>query len=574
MDNLVETLQTQREELLAAHAAASDRDTARQIVQQLKSVSEELELVAAAASSSPQSALSPDLYASYLLVVLLSKNLNDARFLWKRIPIEIKQISEELRNAWEVGKALWQRNLAAAYAAMDYDWSPSLQGLVEALKTSTREDAAELLSLAYSTVSVSDAALALGFARHEDAVQYCSSLGWEVSAPNRLILPKPLANTRRGRSTVVDLDQLDTLSKTVLHLEQNTVLKLPQLFAYLVWLPHLDTLPMEKRKARRKIKELKAASDAESTVSTRSSNSSNSSTSWKQKQRRLKAQRTSHDSGNDNLKHHHKEDTNAQFKSLEGRLGAILETTEAQVVMILLIALDIGCTAVGIHLHNQQQLNTRSTPADASTEVVTSLLVRVITRLVESFTGFTLFLFLIELAVLLAAFRHKFFAHAGYVLDLTVVSVSLAVELYAQTKVARLLGILRVWRVLRLVRRIVDQERAAHDTTRQLLEQEQLKLLHVRMQKDAAHESLKREYESRAGLEQLLRSYKDEIVTLKEALQIAAQAVAAATMNESPPFEYSEAGDAENSFELHLEQWQEDHQEARSENAFEDAVDE
>ncbi|KAG6968956.1 hypothetical protein JG687_00003484 [Phytophthora cactorum] len=346
MDNLVETLQTQREELLTAHAAASDRDTARQIVQQLKSVSEELELVAAAASSSPQSALSPDLYASYLLVVLLSKNLNDARFLWKRIPIEIKQISEELRNAWEVGKALWQRNLAAAYAAMDYDWSPSLQGLVEALKTSTREDAAELLSLAYSTVSVSDAALALGFARHEDAVQYCSSLGWEVSAPNRLILPKPLANTRRGRSTVVDLDQLDTLSKTVLHLEQNT------------------------------------------------------------------------------------------------------------------------------------------------------------------------------------------------------------------------------------------------------------KLLHVRMQKDAAHESLKREYESRAGLEQLLRSYKDEIVTLKEALQIAAQAVAAATMNESPPFEYSEAGDAENSFgsypavdeyskeyyrhevaavhptELHLEQWQEDHQEARSENAFEDAVDE
>ncbi|ETK82625.1 hypothetical protein, variant [Phytophthora nicotianae CJ01A1] len=226
MDNLVETLQTQREELLAAHAASSDRETARKLVQQLKSVSEELELVAATATSSPHSALSPDLYASYLLVVLLSKNLNDARFLWKRIPIEIKQMSEELRNVWEVSKALWQRNLAAAYAAMDYDWSPSLQELVEALKTSTREDAAELLSLAYSAVSVGDAALALGFVRHEDAVQYCSSLGWEVSTADQLILPKPLANVRRGPSTVVDLDQLDTLSKTVLHLEQNTVLKL------------------------------------------------------------------------------------------------------------------------------------------------------------------------------------------------------------------------------------------------------------------------------------------------------------------------------------------------------------
>ncbi|EEY63010.1 COP9 signalosome complex subunit, putative [Phytophthora infestans T30-4] len=226
MDNLVETLQTQREELLTAHANASDRETARKLVHQLKAVSEELELVAATATSSAQSALSPDLYASYLLVVLLSKNLNDARFLWKRIPIEIKQLSEELRNVWKVGRALWQRNLAAAYAAMDYDWSPSQQGLVEALKTSTRQDAAELLSLAYSTVSVSDVAFALGFARHEDAVQYCSSLGWEVSAADQLILPKPLANIRRGNSTVVDLDQLDTLSKTVLHLEQNTVLKL------------------------------------------------------------------------------------------------------------------------------------------------------------------------------------------------------------------------------------------------------------------------------------------------------------------------------------------------------------
>ncbi|KAG7392875.1 COP9 signalosome complex subunit 8 [Phytophthora pseudosyringae] len=331
-----------------------------------------------------------------------------------------------------------------------------------------------------------------------------------------------------------------------------------------------DTLLMEKRKAaRRKTAELKAAargvaSDAESTVSTRSSISSksnSSSTSWKQ--RRLKAEHIS-SRGNDNTGRQEQiegeGDADGQFKSLEDRLGAILETTEAQVAMILLIALDVGCTAVEMHLHDQQQVvaalqqrNSKGAAISASTEVVASLFVRIATRLVESFTGFTLFLFLIELAVLLAAFRHQFFAHAGYVLDLAVVSFSLAVELYAQTKAARLLGILRVWRVLRLVRRLVDQERAAHDTTRVLLEQEQLKLLHVRMQKDAAHESLKREYESRAGLEQLLRSYKDEIVTLKEALQIAAQAVAEATMRESPPanpgpYAYSEAAVAESSF--------------------------
>ncbi|GMF64952.1 unnamed protein product [Phytophthora lilii] len=334
---------------------------------------------------------------------------------------------------------------------------------------------------------------------------------------------------------------------------------------------------MEKRKShRRRTGELKTtargvASDAESSVSTRSSNSSksnSSSTSWKQK-RRLKAERlSSRDNADASSKERKQEeddgqgDGNDKLESLESRLGSILETTEAQMAMIFLIALDVGCTALEMHLHDQQQLaaalqklHRNDKDAGAGSEIAASLLVRVATRLVESFTGFTLFLFLIELAVLLAAFRRRFFAHAGYVLDLAVVSISLAVELSAQTKAVRLLGILRVWRVLRLVRRLVDQERNAHDATFQLLEQEQLvrlssillvtlfaltmvtpqKLLHVRMQKDAAHESLKREYESRSGLEQLLRSYKDEIVTLKEALQIAAQAVAEFTMSETPP---------------------------------------
>ncbi|CAI5714931.1 unnamed protein product [Peronospora destructor] len=228
MDNRVAMLQTQRDVLLVAYAAVSDRDTAQHLFKQLKNLSEELEIVAAAAAPLLQApTLSVDFYASYLLLLLLSKNLNDARFLWKRIAIEIKETSEELQKVWEIGKALWQRNLAAAYVAMDYNWSPMLQGLVEALKISTREATAELLSVAYSTISVADVILALGFARQEDALQYCSSLNWDVSEADQLVWPKPMASVQRGPSTTVNLDQLDMLSKTVLHLEQNTVVKLP-----------------------------------------------------------------------------------------------------------------------------------------------------------------------------------------------------------------------------------------------------------------------------------------------------------------------------------------------------------
>ncbi|RLN90391.1 hypothetical protein BBJ28_00015380 [Nothophytophthora sp. Chile5] len=255
-------------------------------------------------------------------------------------------------------------------------------------------------------------------------------------------------------------------------------------------------------------------SDAESTVSTRSSSSSTggSSVRWKQKQLdRLEdsgqsVNRTGGTKGN-----RHREDEgeeNAESPVFRDPLGAIIETTEAQMAMILLIALDVCLTAVEMHLRDRrdveialQQLNN----SKAGAELSASLLTRVAARLLESFTGFTLFLFLIELAVLAMVFRRKFFTHAGYILDMAVVATSLAVELYAQTKGRPT-----------CLRMIVYLQR----------------LLHLRMQKDAARESLKREYESREGLEQLLRGYKDEIATLKEALQIAAQAVAEATIGE------------------------------------------
>ncbi|KAJ8548759.1 hypothetical protein ON010_g10910 [Phytophthora cinnamomi] len=271
--------------------------------------------------------------------------------------------------------------------------------------------------------------------------------------------------------------------------------------------------------------------------------------------------------------------------------------------MILLIALDVCCTVLEMHLHDQQQLaaalqqlNGRGEEGSASLNVVGTVLVRIATRLVQSFTGFTLFLFLTELAIMLAAFRRQFFAHAGYVLDMLVVGMSLAMEVYASSKGARACsGIAEIcWRshlrfVCRCSRAVTRDSarvaRAAFDpetrrpgtrcaqrhssparagATGTFFERYSCggyaelalnvnvlqKLLHVRMQKDAAHESLKREYESRSGLEQLLRSYKDEIVTLKEALQIAAQAVAEATMSESVsvnPSEFAEDAAAESS---------------------------
>lgn len=145
------------------------------------------------------------------------------------------------------------------------------------------------------------------------------------------------------------------------------------------------------------------------------------------------------------------DDSEAQSQRLAGHLnlqvavGEFLETIEVQLAIVFLIALDVCCTALEIHLHDQRDLMELRALADASETSTASsasavpiaspsVLLVVATRLVESFTGFTIFFFLIEMLVLIAAFRKQFFTHFGYVLDLGVVLGALAFEICAQSK--------------------------------------------------------------------------------------------------------------------------------------------
>ncbi|DAZ97158.1 TPA: hypothetical protein N0F65_004772 [Lagenidium giganteum] len=236
MENTLEKLQHERAQLQnnVLEIEDNDRKATAQRVQALKECYEELELVAAAVAPPTQpedgmrnpnpAVLTGEFYASYLVVLLLSKNLNDARFLWKRIAPETKQASAPLKAVWEIGKALWTRNIARAYEMMDQPWPGELQQLIGHLRVSTRASMAELLSVAYSKLSFNDAAQALGFAQQQDLVAYCEDLKWQVHTSEQLLQPEPLAH---NPSHSITLQQLDDLAQHVLHLEQNTVMKLP-----------------------------------------------------------------------------------------------------------------------------------------------------------------------------------------------------------------------------------------------------------------------------------------------------------------------------------------------------------
>ena len=199
--------------------------------------------------------------------------------------------------------------------------------------------------------------------------------------------------------------------------------------------------------------------------------------------------------------------------------GESLEYFQTQFIVVTFILLDVISVAIEMYMYDK-----------GLTHV--STLSSVLIQLLESFTGFTIMFFLFELGVALYAFQLLFFTHIGYLLDLTSVLTALYYELMHQSKAARLLGIFRLWRAVRMVNSLLDAEQVKHNRTKGELEKEREKNDKLKTEKRVLEKAVENEIEGKRQIEQTLRGYKDEIETLKEALNIAASSVARASMEE------------------------------------------
>ena len=99
----------------------------------------------------------------HLMAYYIANDRLNARYLWKRTPIDLKE-NAEVAAAWEVGKAMWARDSGRVHAALDaFAWSdPLVSALVPALKENIRARTLKLLATAYSSLSVDAAKTHLG----------------------------------------------------------------------------------------------------------------------------------------------------------------------------------------------------------------------------------------------------------------------------------------------------------------------------------------------------------------------------------------------------------------------------
>ncbi|XP_075046354.1 COP9 signalosome complex subunit 8-like [Mixophyes fleayi] len=116
--------------------------------------------------------------------------MNNARYLWKRVPPAVKSASAELGWIWEVGQRIWQREFPGIYAAIAaHQWSENIQPVMEAVRDATGQSAFGLVSQAYTSISADDLAAFVGLPV-EEAVKGVLEQGWQADSATRMVMPK------------------------------------------------------------------------------------------------------------------------------------------------------------------------------------------------------------------------------------------------------------------------------------------------------------------------------------------------------------------------------------------------
>ncbi|CAG8442499.1 2219_t:CDS:2 [Diversispora eburnea] len=167
----------------------------------------------------PNSSITPeDFYGPFLLGYLVQQDLPSARFLWKRLPDNIKGNSKELKAIWDVGVALWQREYENVYSIINSQtWNPTIAPLLEQLSENLRERMFSLISEAYSSIIIDDVIKFVGLSR-EKVLEVAEERGWDIDLSNNILQPK---------KTVIDTPQSTSLSNfsqltdLVIHLEKS-----------------------------------------------------------------------------------------------------------------------------------------------------------------------------------------------------------------------------------------------------------------------------------------------------------------------------------------------------------------
>lgn len=131
-------------------------------------------------------------YAQLLAIYLLSNDLQNAKFLWKRIPALTKGTSPELKEIWQIGKLLLQRKSSLVYPLIDaYQWPPFLANIMTELKEAIKAQQFSLIQKSYSYISFASFKKMLYLKSDEEVLVIANTFGWQADEEGVLVTKAP-----------------------------------------------------------------------------------------------------------------------------------------------------------------------------------------------------------------------------------------------------------------------------------------------------------------------------------------------------------------------------------------------
>ncbi|XP_067621859.1 COP9 signalosome complex subunit 8 isoform X2 [Eurosta solidaginis] len=129
-------------------------------------------------------------YTLLLAVYLYQDKIADAKFLWKRIPQDLKKDNSEMERLNIVMCTLIVNNTTEFFKQMDYEWSSNIKHIMDDLFERVREDVFTLVGQAYISI-FEEEMMQLTQLPREELKRACVALDWEYEDADQKIVITP-----------------------------------------------------------------------------------------------------------------------------------------------------------------------------------------------------------------------------------------------------------------------------------------------------------------------------------------------------------------------------------------------
>ena len=161
-------------------------------------------------------------YCEFMLCLFLTDNIDEARFLWLRVPAMLKSSPNSLlSNFWSIGKAIWQcRPIEIVYAAVATAKVDPFSIMITDLLALLQNQQVVLISNVFTSISIDLYCGRINISR-ERALEMANELEWEIDEKEGNVMPKPVVRGNISGNGISFIENFDIkkLTNYISHFE-------------------------------------------------------------------------------------------------------------------------------------------------------------------------------------------------------------------------------------------------------------------------------------------------------------------------------------------------------------------